>query len=135
MPHILGLTASAIYNPDNPEKSFDELQTNLDSVIINVRDQKVEVEGYTQKPLERPLYYSSEALLQPPTDFEIMLDELEIWEYVNQEKIENRIDNVKSVSGSGREILYTFVHDGALALTLSLHPYRPSEALPAMSTS
>ena len=58
LPQILGLTASPLFNPDNPEQAIKKLEEKLDSVIVSVRDSKIEAEGYTWKPVEKPLYYS-----------------------------------------------------------------------------
>ena len=99
LPHILGLTASPVFNPKNPEEDFKKLEDKLDAILIGVRDEKVEADGYVWKPIEKPLYYYDTGHYLPETDFEFMLDELEIWDLVNEEKIRNRIDNVKRVMG------------------------------------
>lgn len=97
LPQILGLTASPIFNPADPEKKFSELEANLDAILVNVRDEKIEKEGYVQKPIERPLYYSREWAGVAGSDFEAWLEDLEIWEHVKEDKIRDRIANVKKV--------------------------------------
>ena len=93
------MTASSVFNPKNPEEDFKKLEDKLDAILIGVRDEKVEAEGYVWKPIEKPLYYTDTGHYLSETDFEAMLDELEIWDLVNEEKIRNRIDNVKRVMG------------------------------------
>lgn len=98
LPHILGLTASPIFNPDDPHEQFKELEANLDAVLVNVREAKLEAEGYVTRPKERAVYFSSHTAFQAETDFEAQLDELEIWDFVNQDKVRDRILNIKRVS-------------------------------------
>lgn len=98
LPHILGLTASPVFNPDNPDEHIDELTANLDAVLVNIRDTKTEAGGYLSKPREHPIYYSSNTQYQGETDFEAQLDELEIWDLIEEHKVRLRIENIKRVS-------------------------------------
>ena len=102
LPQILGLTASPLFNPDNPEQAFKKLEEKLDSVIVSVRDSKIEAEGYTWKPIEKPLYYSETGHHVAQTDIELMLHELEIWDMVDADKVMNRINDTKRVGASNR---------------------------------
>lgn len=93
------MTASPVFNPKNPAEDFKLLEDKLDAVLVGVRDEKVEAGGYIWKPVEKALYYYETGHLQPETDFEAMLDELEIWDYVDENKIRDRIANVKYTMG------------------------------------
>jgi hypothetical protein len=97
LPQILGLTASPLFNPDNPEQAFKKLEEKLDSVIVSVIDSKIEAEGYTWKPVEKPLYFSETGHHVAQTDIELMLHELEIWDMVDADRVMNRINDTKRV--------------------------------------
>ena len=91
------MTASPVFNPVNPEEDFKELEANLDAVLVNPRDAKKEAGSYVLKPKERAVYYSSHAQYQTETDFEAELDELEIWDLIEEAKVKERIQNIKQV--------------------------------------
>ena len=56
-PKILGLTASPIWNPVNPLKSLEELESNLQASIIAVKCNLEELEFFSSKPVEKVEYY------------------------------------------------------------------------------
>jgi endoribonuclease Dicer len=56
-PKILGLTASPIWNPVNPLKSLEELESNLQASIIAVKCNLEELESFSSKPVEIVEYY------------------------------------------------------------------------------
>lgn len=96
-PQILGLTASPVFNTRDAKKDVAALEASLDSVIVTVKESADDAASYFKKPIEKPLYYhrSNEALFE--TEFELLLEDLEIWEYVKEQSVRRRIENVKSV--------------------------------------
>jgi hypothetical protein len=98
LPQILGLTASPVFNPANAEENFQILEANMDATIITVKDAAPEADGYFMKPLERPLFYADTGHQMPETDFQVDLEDLEIWDHVKEDKVRRRIENIKSVS-------------------------------------
>lgn len=122
-PQILGLTASAVFNLHKAEEHFAALEASLDSVIVTVRQTADEAASYFKKPIEKPLFYAEGNEVLFPTEAELLLEELEIWEYVKEIKIRRRIDNVKSVSlstpstfGKGTKLRLTRCSSRLLAL-------------------
>jgi ERCC4-related helicase len=97
-PQILGLTASPVFNLKDAQEKFAALEASLDSIIITARETATEAASYFKKPIERKVFYTKDYDAQFETEFELMLEDLEIWEYVNEDKVRNRIENVKSVS-------------------------------------
>ncbi|KAJ7581534.1 hypothetical protein C8J56DRAFT_1168997 [Mycena floridula] len=51
-PKIFGMTASPIWNPKDPAGSLNELETNLDARTIAVRENVVELDLHSPKPVE-----------------------------------------------------------------------------------
>lgn len=97
-PQILGLTASPVFNTKGAEAQFRALEASLDSIIVTARDSAAEAASYFTKPKERALFYTMADDYTPETDFELLLEDLEIWEHVNADKVLARIANVKKVS-------------------------------------
>ncbi|KAJ7273027.1 hypothetical protein C8J57DRAFT_1449631 [Mycena rebaudengoi] len=58
-PKIFGMTASPIWNVKDPTKSITELEANLDSKIVAVRDHLHELAAHAPKPSELIKQYSS----------------------------------------------------------------------------
>lgn len=112
-PQILGLTASLVFNPKKADESIAALEASLDSVILTAKETAAEAASYFMKPVERAVFYSLDHDMPFETDFEIMLEDLEIWEYVNEDAVRNRIANVKSASLS-----YTFLAKAGLTSLL-----------------
>lgn len=105
LPQILGLTASPIHNPTNPEAQFRQLEANLHAILVTIRESTLEAAGYFTKPKERALFYADTTHAEFETDFESQLEELEIWDYVKEDKVRNRIENVKRVSGNSSKLM------------------------------
>lgn len=96
-PQILGLTASLVFNPKKADQTIAALEASLDSIVITARETAREAASYFMKPIEREVFYTLDHDMPFQTDFEVMLEGLEIWEHVNEDTIRNRIANVKSV--------------------------------------
>lgn len=61
-PKILGLTASPIWNPVNPLKSLEELESNLQASIIAIKCNLDELDLFSSKPVEIVEYYHDNQL-------------------------------------------------------------------------
>jgi endoribonuclease Dicer len=64
-PKILGLTASPIWNPVNPLKSLEVLESNLQASIIAVKGNMDELERYSYRPTEVVEMYQDNNYLEP----------------------------------------------------------------------
>lgn len=96
-PQILGLTASLVFNTKDAEASISALEASLDAIVITAKESATEAASYFKKPIERVVWYSRDDNVAFETDFEIMLEDLEIWEYVKEDAVRNRIENIKLV--------------------------------------
>lgn len=66
-PKILGLTASPIWNPVDPLKSLEELESNLQASIIAVKYNMEELNLHSKKPQEIVEYYRDAMDSEPST--------------------------------------------------------------------
>lgn len=63
-PKVLGLTASPIWTPDNPEKSLHELQMTLASTVVAVKANICELEKHAPRPKEHIVFYKPNMIAQ-----------------------------------------------------------------------
>jgi endoribonuclease Dicer len=63
-PKVLGLTASPIWTPDNPEKSLHELQMTLASTIVAVKTNISELDLHAPRPKEHIVFYQPNIIPQ-----------------------------------------------------------------------
>ncbi|KAJ9109197.1 hypothetical protein QFC21_000526 [Naganishia friedmannii] len=56
-PKVLGLTASPIWSPNNPQKSLHELQMTLASTVVAVKANQDELEKHAPRPKEHIVFY------------------------------------------------------------------------------
>lgn len=63
-PKVLGLTASPIWTPDNPDKSLHELQMILASTIIAVKINMAELAQHAPRPKEHVAFYKADIVVQ-----------------------------------------------------------------------
>ena len=103
LPHILGLTASPLFNPKDAKREVAVLEANLDAKLVTARESVEEVKGYAMKPRELEHYFSLDGIIPIRLDFEDELEDLEIWEHIDKaDKIVRRIDNTKYVCAEGQ---------------------------------
>lgn len=74
-PKVLGLTASPIWTPDNPDKSLHELQMTLASTIVAVKANIAELELHAPRPKEHVVFYKPDIIV-PNTELYGELDKL-----------------------------------------------------------
>ncbi|KAJ9125519.1 hypothetical protein QFC22_000480 [Naganishia vaughanmartiniae] len=71
-PKVLGLTASPIWSPTNPQKSLHELQMTLASTVVAVRANRDELEQHAPRPKEHIVFYRPDLIPRTTELFEAL---------------------------------------------------------------
>jgi hypothetical protein len=81
--------------PQDPEKAIKELEMNLDSLIVEVRDD-LELQSYAHRPTEKAVFYEKSSY-NDTTFLESLLYDSAVWKELGNQKTRNRVDICKWV--------------------------------------